>query len=60
MRAVKTNIAITLCWVKVNNGAFVRGSTPKKEVGTRARKKVMMQTTPKDRQRLRFIGWPKK
>jgi hypothetical protein len=54
--AVNTKIAITLCWVSVKIGSNVSGLTPKKDVGTKARKNVNTHTTRKERQRLRFIG----
>jgi hypothetical protein len=57
--AVNTKIAMTLCWVSVKIGSAVTGSTPKKEVGTKARKNVMTHTPRKLRQRFTFIGWPK-
>jgi hypothetical protein len=50
---------MTLCWVSVKIGSAVTGSTPKKEVGTKARKNVMTHTPRKLRQRFTFIGWPK-
>jgi hypothetical protein len=40
----------------VKIGSRVSGFTPKKDVGTNARKKVKMHTTRKETQRLRFMG----
>jgi hypothetical protein len=54
--AVNTNIAITLCCVRVKIGRPVSGLSPKKDVGTSARKKVNTHTTRNERQRLRFMG----
>ena len=42
----------------MNIGCNVCGSVPKKDVGTNAKKNVIMQTTRKDTHLFTFIGCP--